>query len=110
MPSFSYSSCGSGRGDVRRVYPHVRIRPAEREGGGNLLELEDVVVEVLLQLLVGVVDAKLFEAVDIEVLESEYVQHSDERRLCLGRSSYGLPSSPLRSAGPHEGDGGGSPC
>ena len=35
-------------------------------------------VELLLQLLVGVVDAELLEAVDLESLEAVDVQHADE--------------------------------
>lgn len=45
-----------------------------RGGGGIGISL----VEVLLQLLVGVVDAKLLEVVLDEDLESEDIQHADE--------------------------------
>ena len=44
-----------------------------------LLELEDVLYEELLQMLVRVVDAQLFEAVCCEVLEAENVEHTDAR-------------------------------
>mmetsp|Transcript_49856 Transcript_49856/g.106023 ORF Transcript_49856/g.106023 Transcript_49856/m.106023 type:complete len:479 (-) Transcript_49856:2004-3440(-) len=44
-----------------------------------LLELEDVLVELLLQGLVGVVDADLLEVVHLEGLEAEDVQHADGR-------------------------------
>src|SRR6218665_575840 len=42
-----------------------------------LLELEDVLVEVVVQALVRVVDAELFEAVALKILEAEDVQHTD---------------------------------
>ena len=41
--------------------------------------LEDMLVEVELKLLVGGVDAELFEAVVTEVLEARDVQNSDPR-------------------------------
>ncbi|WPK27202.1 hypothetical protein PUMCH_004579 [Australozyma saopauloensis] len=44
-----------------------------------LLQLEHVLVELLLQLLVGVVDAELLERVLLEVLESVDIKHSNER-------------------------------
>ena len=41
--------------------------------------LEDVLVEVVLELLVGVVDKQLFKAIMLgEVLEPVYIQHTDE--------------------------------
>lgn len=43
----------------------------------NLLQFEDVLVEVVLQPLVGEVDAELLEAVVLVVLEAEDVQHPD---------------------------------
>ena len=49
-----------------------------------------MLVEVLLQLFVGVVDAELFKAVHHEVLETEDVNHADERRLALGFTRDGL--------------------
>jgi len=52
-----------------------------------LLKLEGILVEVLLQLLVGEVDAKLLEAVLLEYLEPEDVQHSYHRGL---DTRYGL--------------------
>src|SRR6218665_476122 len=42
-----------------------------------LLELEDVLVEVVVQALVRVVDAELFEAVALKILEAKDVQHTD---------------------------------
>ena len=42
-----------------------------------LLHLEDVLHEELLQVLVGVVDAELLEAVRVEVLEAEDVKDPD---------------------------------
>ena len=43
-----------------------------------LLHLEHVVIEVLLQFLIGVVYAQLLETVLLEYLEAEDVQESDE--------------------------------
>ena len=54
-----------------------------------LLQLENVADEELLQVLVGVVDAKLLETVDVEVLEAENVQHSDGARVQLVRLADG---------------------
>uniref|UniRef100_A0A2M4D5A0 Putative secreted protein n=1 Tax=Anopheles darlingi TaxID=43151 RepID=A0A2M4D5A0_ANODA len=42
-----------------------------------LLELEDVLHEELLQVFVRKVNAKLFEAVVVKVLEAKDVQHTD---------------------------------
>ncbi|KAI3485216.1 hypothetical protein L1887_51501 [Cichorium endivia] len=49
-----------------------------------LLEHEHVVVEELLELLVGVVDAELLEAVDLEDLEAGNVEDADEAALAGG--------------------------
>ena len=46
-----------------------------------LLEHEHVVVEELLQLLVGVVDEELFVSVGLEDLETSNIEHPDEGRL-----------------------------
>jgi len=54
-----------------------------------LLKLEDVLVEKELKLLVGVVNAKLLEAVLLEVLKSEDVQDSHERKT-LGLANGGI--------------------
>ena len=43
-----------------------------------LFQLENVLIELLLQLLVGVVDAELFETVDLERFEAVDVQDADE--------------------------------
>lgn len=47
----------------------------------HLLQLEDVLGEVVLQLLVGVVDAKLLEAILFKVLKSKDVQDSNGQAL-----------------------------
>ena len=60
-----------------------------------LLQDEHGVVEELLQLLVGVVDAQLFEGVDLEDLETGDVEDTDERR----------HRHPLRSEGGGDGEG-----
>ena len=44
----------------------------------SLVYLENPLVEELLQLLVAVVDAKLLERVEREVLEAEDVEDADE--------------------------------
>ena len=43
----------------------------------NLLYLEDVFVEVLLELLVGIVDAELLKRVLLEHFKAKDVQHTD---------------------------------
>ena len=42
-----------------------------------LLQFEDVFVEVLLQLLVGVVDAELLKGVLLEDFKAKYIKHSN---------------------------------
>lgn len=42
-----------------------------------LLELEDVLVEVVLETLIGKVDAELLKAVVLIVFKAKYVQHSN---------------------------------
>lgn len=46
-----------------------------------LLELKDVLVDVILQFLIGVVDAQLLKAICLEVLESKHVQDADGQTL-----------------------------
>ena len=46
-----------------------------------LFELEDVLVEVMLETFVGKVDAELFEAVVLIVLETKNVKHSNGQDL-----------------------------
>ena len=60
---------------VRRFCAHVT---------DLLLEAEDVLIEVELQLLVAEVDAELLEAVPLERLEPEDVEHADDVRVVLG--------------------------
>ena len=52
-----------------------------REWVVYLLELEDVLVEVVLESLVGEVDAELFKAVVLVVLKAKDVQHTDGQYL-----------------------------
>lgn len=40
-----------------------------------------MLVEVILKLLIGVVNAKLFKAVGLEVFEAEDVKHTDRQTL-----------------------------
>lgn len=65
-------------------------REDEDTGTPYLLQFEDVLVEVVLQPLVGEVDAELFEAVVLVVLEAEDVQ--DSYRQNLVRKTDGLDS------------------
>lgn len=43
----------------------------------NLFKFKDVLVEVILKLLVGVVDAELFKAVGLKVLKAEDIKHTN---------------------------------
>ena len=43
----------------------------------DLFELEDVLVEVILQVFVGIVDTELLEAIAGKVLEAKDVQHAN---------------------------------
>ena len=43
----------------------------------ELVDLEDDLVEEVLQLLIGVVDEQLLEAVGFELLETEHVEQAD---------------------------------
>lgn len=56
-------------------------REDEDTGTPYLLQFEDVLVEVVLQALVGEVDAELLEAVVLVVLEPEDVEHPDGQDL-----------------------------
>lgn len=47
----------------------------------HLLQIEDVMVEVILQLLVCVVDAELFKAVGLKVLETKNVKDTNGQAL-----------------------------
>lgn len=46
-----------------------------------MLALKDVLVAVILQFLIGVVDAKLLKAICLEILESKHVQYADGQAL-----------------------------
>lgn len=46
-----------------------------------LLQLEDVLVEVVLEALVGEVDAELLETVVLVILEAKDIQDSDGQNL-----------------------------
>ena len=56
--------------------PHTHVTWKQRSWT-DLLKLEDVLVEVILQVFVGVVDTELFEAVASKVLKPKDVQHPD---------------------------------
>lgn len=67
--------------------PHYGMKKNRLERGQNigistthdfLLQSEDVVVEELVQLFVGVIYAQLLERVADEILKTEYVEHSQE--------------------------------
>lgn len=60
----------------------------EGGGGTHLFHFEDVLVEVLLELLVGIVDAELLKGVLQKHLKTKYVKHSN--RVSLWRRKIGL--------------------
>lgn len=43
----------------------------------NLLYLEDVLVEILLELLIGIVDAELLKRILLEHFKAKDVQHTN---------------------------------
>lgn len=46
-----------------------------------LLKLEDVLVDVILQFLIGVVDTQLLKTVCLEVLKSKHIQDTNGQTL-----------------------------
>ena len=67
-----------------------------------LFELEDVLIEIILQLLVGVVYAELLKAVGVEVLKAKDVEHPDGKALHSekeGGRSEGKEGGVRRTAG-----------
>ncbi|KAI3483202.1 hypothetical protein L1887_53982 [Cichorium endivia] len=68
-----------------------------------LLELEDVVVELVLEALVGVVDAELLVRVDLESLEAVDIEDADHGLARLGRAegerTVHLVDEPVEEAG-----------
>lgn len=55
-----------------------------------LLQLEYMLNEKLLEILVGIIDAKLFEAVVVEILETEDIQYAYCATGIILRPVYGL--------------------
>jgi len=55
-----------------------------------LLQLEYMLNKELLEILVGIIDAELFEAVVTKVLEAEDIQHTYSTARIIFRSVYGL--------------------
>jgi hypothetical protein len=55
-----------------------------------LLQLEYMLNEKLLEILVGVIDAKLFEAIVTKVLKAEDIQYAYSTARVVFRSVYGL--------------------
>lgn len=55
-----------------------------------LFQLEYMLNEELLEIFVGIIDAKLLEAVVVEVLETEDVQHAYSTAGIVLRPVYGL--------------------
>ena len=43
----------------------------------DLLQLEDVLIEVLLQLFVGIINAELFKWIILEHFKTKNIQHSN---------------------------------
>lgn len=66
-----------------------------------LFQSEDIVVEKLVQLFVGVVDAELLEGVDRKVLEAEYIENAQEPRRVLSWvcASVDVVHQPRESSG-----------
>lgn len=58
--------------------PHKRIQ----EFITHLFMGKDMIIEVLLQLLVGKVDAKLLKAIELEVLKTKNIQEAQAHKLC----------------------------
>lgn len=59
-----------------KVVPmQTRVKPT------NLFKFKNVLVEVILKLLVGVVDAELFKAVGLKVFEAEDVKDTNRQTL-----------------------------
>ena len=67
IPACAFAACVCTIVCVEKIYA----------GMSNLLYLEDVFVEVLLELLIGVVDAKLLKRVLLEHLKTKDVQHTN---------------------------------
>ena len=63
-----------------------------------LLHLEDMLVEVLLQLLIGQVDAKLLKVILLKALKPIDVQHSHKSGCCviLSNGSVDLCHQPIK--------------
>lgn len=57
------------------------VREREGEWGTHLLQFEDVLVEIVLQFLVGIVDAELLKAVVLIVLKAKDIQHPNRQNL-----------------------------
>ena len=66
-----------------------------------LLKRENVLVEVLLQLLVGKVDVELLKAIHFKILKAKDVQDSYEGKLVLPSSNtyIDLLQNPLKEVG-----------
>jgi hypothetical protein len=52
-----------------------------------LFQLENVLIEKLLQLFIGIINAQLFKAIFLKIFESENVQHPDEAMRGIGGNS-----------------------
>jgi hypothetical protein len=48
--------------------------PQQRRKGRHLLKLEDVLVEIVVQVFIGIIDAKLLKAVAGEILKAKNIQ------------------------------------
>ena len=67
----------------------------------RLLQLENVLVEEVLQVLVGVVDTQLFEAILLEILEPKDVEDGDD---VLDVLAGGLAADDLVQSGDEPGE------
>ena len=62
---------------IQPVYVRTCMRDGDNYVVPNLLYLEDVFVEVLLELLIGIVDAKLLKRVLLKHFKAKDVQHAN---------------------------------
>jgi len=55
-----------------------------------LFQCENVVIEKLMQLLISVIYTQLFERIDSEIFETEYVEYAEESGRILSRICAGI--------------------
>ena len=67
----------SRAGSLYQMPGHWGDKTYNQAIGPDLLKLKDVLIEVILQVFIGVVDAELFKAVAIKILKPKDVQNSN---------------------------------